>query len=130
MLKTALHTEASVAESSPSLIKQAGIVIGASAVIAVCARLVIPLPFTPVPLTLANFGVLLIGLTLGSRRGFAAAAVYLGWGAIGLPVFSMVGQEAWPSCLVLPLATCGHTRSSPLWRDGSRSAGNPDLYAT
>ncbi|MGB8770335.1 MAG: biotin transporter BioY [Candidatus Korobacteraceae bacterium] len=91
MLKTALHTEASVAESSPSLIKQAGIVIGASAVIAVCARLVIPLPFTPVPLTLANFGVLLIGLTLGSRRGFAAAAVYLGWGAIGLPVFSMVG---------------------------------------
>ena len=92
MLKTALHTEASVAESSPSLIKQAGIVIGASAVIAVCARLVIPLPFTPVPLTLANFGVLLIGLTLGSRRGFAAAAVYLGWGAIGLPVFSMVGS--------------------------------------
>ena len=91
MYKTALHTEASVAESSSSLIKQAGIVIGASAVIAVCARLVFPLPFTPVPLTLANFGVLLIGLTLGSRRGFAAAALYLAWGAMGLPVFSPVG---------------------------------------
>ena len=49
MYKTALHTEASVAESSYSLIKQAAIVIGASAVIAVCARLVFPLPFTPVP---------------------------------------------------------------------------------
>ena len=91
MLRTALHTDASVSESSSSWIKQAAIVIGASAVIAVCARLVLPLPFTPVPLTLANFGVLLVGLTLGSRRGFAAAALYLAWGAMGLPVFSMVG---------------------------------------
>src|ERR1017187_7407520 len=91
MLKTALHTDASVSESTSSWIKQAAIVVGASAVIAVCARLVVPLPFTPVPLTLANFGVLLVGLTLGSRRGFAAAALYLALGAMGLPVFSMVG---------------------------------------
>jgi biotin transport system substrate-specific component len=76
---------------SISLLKQTGIVICASAVIAVCARLVLPLPFTPVPLTLANFGVLLVGLTLGSRRGFAAAALYLAWGAMGLPVFASFG---------------------------------------
>ena len=50
MLKTALHTETSIAEPSYSLIKQAGIVIGASAVIAVCARLVLPLPLHPSPL--------------------------------------------------------------------------------
>jgi biotin transport system substrate-specific component len=67
------------------------IVICASAVIAVCARLTLPLPFTPVPLTLANFGVLLVGLSLGSRRGFAAAALYLAWGAMGLPVFAASG---------------------------------------
>lgn len=71
--------------------KTVGMVIAGSAVIAVCARLVVPLPFTPVPLTLANFGVLLVGLVAGSRRGFAAAALYLGWGAMGLPVFSMSG---------------------------------------
>src|ERR1017187_8112556 len=91
MLKTALHTDASVSESTSSWIKQAAIVVGASAVIAVCARLTVPLPFTPVPLTLANFGVLLIGLSLGSRRGFAAAALYLAWGAMGLPVFASAG---------------------------------------
>ena len=51
----------------------------------------VPLPFTPVPLTLANFGVLLVGLTLGSKRGFAAAALYLAWGAMGLPVFASAG---------------------------------------
>ena len=76
---------------SLSGLRQIAIVVCASAVIAVCARLVLPLPFTPVPLTLANFGVLLVGLTLGSKRGFAAAALYLGWGAMGLPVFSPAG---------------------------------------
>jgi biotin transport system substrate-specific component len=84
-----IHDE--VAERPASLIKQAGIVICASAVIAVCARLAVPLPLTPVPLTLANFGVLLVGLSLGSRRGFAAAALYLAWGAMGLPVFASAG---------------------------------------
>jgi biotin transport system substrate-specific component len=72
-------------------LKQAAVVIGGSAVIAVCARLVLPLPFTPVPLTLANFGVLLVGLSLGSKRGSAAALLYLAWGAMGLPVFSPAG---------------------------------------
>lgn len=91
MAKGATHTDVPVGWQSLSLVKQAGVVICASAVIAVCARLVLPLPFTPVPLTLANFGVLLVGLTLGSKRGFAAAALYLGWGALGLPVFSPAG---------------------------------------
>jgi biotin transport system substrate-specific component len=51
----------------------------------------LPLPFTPVPLTLQNFGVLLVGLLLGSRRGFAALALYLAEGALGLPVFNPAG---------------------------------------
>ena len=91
MSRAAVRTHESVADQGLSLIKQAGIVIGASAVIAICARLVLPLPFTPVPLTLANFGVLLVGLTLGSKRGIAAAALYLVWGAMGFPVFSPAG---------------------------------------
>jgi biotin transport system substrate-specific component len=68
--------------------KQAAIVIGASLFVALCARVSVPLPFTPVPLTLQNFGVLAVGLLLGSRRGFAALALYLLEGAVGLPVFS------------------------------------------
>ncbi|MGB6384441.1 MAG: biotin transporter BioY [Terriglobales bacterium] len=68
--------------------KQAAIVIAASLFVAVCARVTVPLPFTPVPLTLQNFGVLAVGLLLGSRRGFAALSLYLAEGAFGLPVFS------------------------------------------
>ena len=67
---------------------EAGLVVGASLFVALCARVAVPLPFTPVPLTLQNFAVVLVGLLLGSRRGAIALALYLGEGAIGLPVFS------------------------------------------
>ena len=70
---------------------QIAIVVGASLFVALCARIVLPLPFTPVPLTLQNFGVLLVGLALGSRRGFAALALYLAEGLVGMPVFSPTG---------------------------------------
>jgi biotin transport system substrate-specific component len=69
--------------------RQVAMVVGASLLVALCARLSVPLPFTPVPLTLANFGVLLVGLLLGSKRGFAALALYLAQGAAGLPVFAV-----------------------------------------
>lgn len=71
--------------------RQAALVVGGSLFIALCARVTIPLPFTPVPLTLQNFGVLLVGLLLGSRRGFAALLLYLAEGAMGMPVFNPTG---------------------------------------
>jgi len=71
--------------------RQAAIVVGASLFVALCARVTVPLPFTPVPLTLQNCGVLLVGLVLGNRRGFAALALYLAEGMMGLPVFNPTG---------------------------------------
>lgn len=71
--------------------RQTALVVGASLFVAVCARISVPLPFTPVPLTLSNFAVILVGLSLGGRRGFAALALYLIEGASGMPVFSPAG---------------------------------------
>lgn len=71
--------------------KQVVIVVGASLFVALCAKVTIPLFVTPVPLTLQNAGVLLVGLLLGPRRGFAALALYLAEGAAGLPVFNPTG---------------------------------------
>ena len=76
-----------VAESA----RQIALVVSGSLFVAMCAHITIPLPFTPVPLTVQNFGVLLVGLMLGGRRGFAALALYLAEGAMGMPVFSPVG---------------------------------------
>ena len=70
---------------------QVMLVISGSLLVALAARVSMPLPFTPVPLTLSNFAVLLVGLLLGRRAGFAALALYLAEGAAGLPVFSPTG---------------------------------------
>src|ERR1700751_1380212 len=71
--------------------RQIALPVAASLFVALCARVTVPLPFPPVPLTLQNFGVVLVGLLLGSRRGFAALALYLAEGAAGLPVFNPTG---------------------------------------
>jgi biotin transport system substrate-specific component len=71
--------------------RQVLIVICASLFVALCARLTAFLSTTPVPVTLQNFGVLIVGLSLGRKRGFAALALYLAEGAIGLPVFNPLG---------------------------------------
>jgi biotin transport system substrate-specific component len=94
-----------------ALLRTTGLVIGASLFIAVCARLSLPLPFTPVPLTLANFAVLTVGLVLGSKRGFAAAATYLAMGAAGLPVLSPTGPGG---VLQLVGPTAGYLLAYPI----------------
>jgi biotin transport system substrate-specific component len=73
------------------LLKDAALVVGASVLMAVCAHVSVPLVFSPVPITLQTFGVLLIALTLGSKRSFAALTLYLMEGAAGFPVFSPAG---------------------------------------
>jgi biotin transport system substrate-specific component len=90
MGKTAIQTLSSHDRGLEWALKVAA-VAGASLFVALCARVTLPLPFTPVPLTLQNFGVLLVGLTLGSRLGFAALALYLIEGAVGMPVFNPAG---------------------------------------
>jgi len=67
---------------------QGALVVSTSLFVGLCARISVPLPFTPVPLTLQNLAVVLVGLLLGSRAGFAALCLYLMEGAAGLPVFT------------------------------------------
>jgi len=94
-----------------SLPGRAAIVLGATLFVAVCAHISIPLPFTPVPLTLQNFAVLLVGLLLGPAAGFAAMALYLAEGAMGLPVFNPGGPGG---ILQLLGPTGGYLLSYPL----------------
>jgi biotin transport system substrate-specific component len=64
------------------------LVLFASAIIAIAAQIAIPIPGTVVPLTMQPLAVLLVGVTLGSTRGAAAAALYLLEGFSGMPVFA------------------------------------------
>ncbi len=72
----------------------AAVVVGMALLIALCAQIEIPLPFTPVPLSGSTLGVLYAGALLGTRRGAASVALYLLLGAIGLPFFAG-GAAGW-----------------------------------
>lgn len=94
-----------------SLPGRAAIVFTATLFVAACAHVSIPLPFTPVPLTLQNFAVLLVGLLLGPVAGFSAMALYLAEGAMGMPVFNPAGAGG---VLQLLGSTAGYLLSYPL----------------
>ncbi|MFZ0137854.1 MAG: biotin transporter BioY [Candidatus Sulfotelmatobacter sp.] len=91
MAKPAVQTLSASQERIFEGMRRVALLVGGSLLVAACAHITIPLPGTPVPLTVQNFGVLLVGLLLGSRRGFAALALYLAEGAMGMPVFSPMG---------------------------------------
>ncbi|HQR18119.1 MAG TPA: biotin transporter BioY [Gemmatimonadales bacterium] len=57
-------------------------------VVALAAQVRVPLPFTPVPVTLQDLAVLTVGGVLGPVAGAAALVIYLALGIAGLPVFS------------------------------------------
>lgn len=60
----------------------------------------IPVPFSPVPITMQTLGILLAPIVLGFKRGTIAVCLYIGLGAIGLPVFA--GGEAGVGILAGP----------------------------
>jgi biotin transport system substrate-specific component len=92
MTKSAVQILGTPQQRALEASRQVALVVGASLVVALCARITIPLmPLTPIPLTVQNLGVLVVGLLLGSRRGFAALGLYLIEGAVGLPVFNPTG---------------------------------------
>lgn len=71
-----------------SLAVDVALVVGAALLVALCAQIVIPLPFTPVPITMQPFAVLLVGASLGATRGAAGMALYLLMGLLGAPVYA------------------------------------------
>jgi biotin transport system substrate-specific component len=107
-----------------------------SLLVAVCAHVSIPLWFTPVPITLQTFAVILLGLLLSPSAAAGALLLYLVEGAAGLPVFSPHGPAG---LLHLFGPTGGYLLSYPLaaaltaWlrrRIGGKSAFGPSLLAS
>jgi biotin transport system substrate-specific component len=85
---TTIQAQWASVSRAPSWLQSLGVAIVASALIAVCSHIALPLGFTPVPLTLQPFAVLLLGLLLAPRTAAGACLAYLAEGAAGLPVFA------------------------------------------
>jgi biotin transport system substrate-specific component len=61
-------------------------------VVALSAQVVVPVPFSPVPITLQPLAVLAVGGLLGGAAGLGALLLYIGLGLVGLPVFAGGGS--------------------------------------
>jgi biotin transport system substrate-specific component len=70
------------------------LVLGFALLTAASAQVIIPLPFTPVPITGQTFAVLLSGAVLGSNLGAASQGLYFLLGAAGLPFYAG-GERGW-----------------------------------
>lgn len=65
--------------------------IAGVALLTLLSQIVIPLPWTPVPITGQTFGVTLIALLWGQKRAFAIVSSYLLLGILSVPVFAVAG---------------------------------------
>lgn len=68
--------------------------LAGTAFITIAGYIAIPLWFTPVPISLATFAVLLTGAALGPVRGASSAGLYLALDVIGVPLFAN-GSSGW-----------------------------------
>ena len=81
------------------VVRRSVAILGGALLVAVAAQFAVPLPGTPVPLTLQVPAVLLVAGLLGPRAGAASMAVYLGLGIAGLPVFAPIGPQGFARLL-------------------------------
>jgi biotin transport system substrate-specific component len=77
-----------VGERVNARVRDIALVLAGALLIYLTARIVIPVPGSPVPITGQTFGVLLVGASLGFRRGLIGVALYVLLGVIGLPFFA------------------------------------------
>jgi biotin transport system substrate-specific component len=96
-----INPETGVVETRPASTLQARVLRRtiaagvAAALVALAAQVVVPVPFSPVPMTLQPLAVLAVGGLLGAAGGLSALVLYLLLGILGLPVFAAGGSGAW-----------------------------------
>ena len=86
-----MPVNSAVMSAQPLTPRRGVAVLLGAALVAVAAQVALPLPGTPVPMTLQPLAVLLVGGLLGPSLGAASMILYLALGAVGLPVFTPYG---------------------------------------
>ncbi|MBG7697500.1 biotin transporter BioY [Streptomyces sp. MC1] len=123
-----------------SRVRDVALVVGGAVLTGLVAQLSVPVPGSPVPVTGQTFAALLVGTTLGARRGFLSLALYAVAGVAGVPWFAQgtsgAGMVSFgyvlgmliASALVGALARRGADRS-PLRMAGTMILGEAVVYA-
>jgi biotin transport system substrate-specific component len=81
-------TRGMAASPATAIARDVALVLGGALLTAGAAQVSFTAPWTTVPYTLQTGAVLLVGTSLGLRRGAASMALYVLAGIIGLPVYA------------------------------------------
>lgn len=71
-----------------TVVREIALVVAGTLALILLARISVPLPFTPIPVSLGTLGALSVGTVLGSRRGLVSVLAYAVLGVAGAPVFT------------------------------------------
>jgi biotin transport system substrate-specific component len=82
------HAQPLMLTARDLLVRRTAAVVLGAVFVAAAAQVAVPLPGTPVPMTLQPLAVLLVGGLLGARLGALSLILYLALGVAGLPVFT------------------------------------------
>ena len=69
-------------------VREVGLVLAGTVALTLIGQISIPLPFTPVPISMGTFAALGVGAVLGSRRGALSALLLGALAAVGVPVLA------------------------------------------
>lgn len=106
--------------------RELGLVVAGTATIALIGQIAVPLPFTPVPITLGTLAALGVGSVLGSRRGILSALLLALLAALGAPVLAGWSNGVTPAFgyvlgFALAAAMAGRAARSAMADDPSTS---------
>lgn len=93
MTSSVLSERLFLTERSHQRMREAALVVAGILVLAICAKIKVPVWPSPVPVTLGTFAVLSIGASYGPRLGLATIFGYLIIGALGFDVFAISSAD-------------------------------------
>ena len=88
MKQNILSNSIKIKTKEKEFLKSIFLVLSGVIFLSIMSQLIIPLYFTPVPISLGSFGVILIALLYGRKLGTATVLSYVATGSLGAPVFA------------------------------------------
>ena len=88
MKQNILSNSIKIKTKEKEFLKNIFLVLSGVIFLSIMSQLIIPLYFTPVPISLGSFGVMLIALLYGRKLGTATVLSYVAAGSLGAPIFA------------------------------------------
>ena len=88
MKQNILNDTVKIKTKENEFLKSIFLVLSGVIFLSIMSQLIIPLYFTPVPISLGSFGVILIALLYGTKLGTATVLSYVVAGSLGAPIFA------------------------------------------